>query len=72
MPAFPKLILRQEWAGIGLAMIAAYVDGFGLLTFRTYLSFMSGNTTQTGCGIGQWEIALIVPSSPAILRLDGS
>lgn len=67
MPTFPKLILRQEWLGIGLAMIAAYVDGFGLLTFRTYLSFMSGNTTQTGSGFGRGEFALVVPSAVAIL-----
>ncbi|HEY0551302.1 MAG TPA: DUF1275 family protein, partial [Verrucomicrobiae bacterium] len=33
---------------IQLALIAGYVDAYGFLAYGTYVSFMSGNTTQTG------------------------
>jgi hypothetical protein len=39
---------RQEWLAAGLAMIAGFLDAYGMITYNTYLSFMSGNTTQTG------------------------
>ncbi len=29
-------------------MIAGFVDAYGMITYGVYLSFMSGNTTQTG------------------------
>jgi Protein of unknown function (DUF1275) len=38
----------KEWLAVGLAMIAGFVDAYGIITYNTYLSFMSGNTTQTG------------------------
>lgn len=50
-----------------LAMVAGYVDAYGLLNFQTYLSFMSGNTTQTGSQLGQVHLALALPSAIAIL-----
>ena len=31
-----------------LAMIAGFVDAYGMITYGVYVSFMSGNTTQTG------------------------
>lgn len=37
---------KQEFLQLCLAAIAGYVDAFGLMQFKTYLSFMSGNTTQ--------------------------
>ena len=43
----------QERLMICLAMIAGYSDSYGLLHFKTYVSFMSGNTTQTGFALGQ-------------------
>ena len=48
-------------AGV-LALIAGYVDAYGLIRYQTYLSFMSGNTTQTGSQIGQGHLAAAVPS----------
>src|SRR5215217_4715686 len=48
-------------------MTAGYVDAFGLLSYQTYLSFMSGNTTQTGSQIGQNHLALAGPSLVAIV-----
>jgi uncharacterized membrane protein YoaK (UPF0700 family) len=41
------------WAGaIFLALVAGYVDGYGLLFLKTFVSFMSGNTTTAGVMIG--------------------
>jgi len=34
-------------------MIAGFLDAYGMITYHTYLSFMSGNTTQAGYEIGQ-------------------
>lgn len=47
-------------------MVAGYVDGYGLLAFSTYLSFMSGNTTQTGANLGRADLPLALPSAVAI------
>jgi uncharacterized membrane protein YoaK (UPF0700 family) len=62
---------RNEWLAAGLAMIAGFVDAYGKITYRTYLSFMSGNTTQTGYRTGQGNFALAVPSVLAIVFLVG-
>jgi uncharacterized membrane protein YoaK (UPF0700 family) len=43
-------------------MIAGYIDAYGFLTFRMYLSFMSGNITQTGLVTGQGNVAGAVPA----------
>jgi hypothetical protein len=43
---------RVQWAvAIFLALIAGYLDGYGLLVLGTSVSFMSGNTTTTGLKI---------------------
>jgi len=57
----------QQRLAVVLALTAGYVDAFGLLTYQTYLSFMSGNTTQTGSQMGQGHFALAVPSLVAIV-----
>jgi uncharacterized membrane protein YoaK (UPF0700 family) len=58
----------REWRRAApLALIAGFVDAYGLLTYATYLSFMSGNTTQTGSQIGQWHVSLALPSLTAIV-----
>jgi hypothetical protein len=44
-----------------LAMVAGYVDAYGFISYRTYLSFMSGNTTQTGFLTGQGHVAAAMP-----------
>jgi uncharacterized membrane protein YoaK (UPF0700 family) len=50
-----------------LAAIAGYVDAYGFLTFSTFVSFMSGNTTRAGIklGLGTYDAAL--PAAAAIL-----
>jgi hypothetical protein len=55
---------RNEWLAAGLAMIAGFMDAYGI---RTYLSFMSGNTTQTGYQTGQGNFGAAVPSALAIV-----
>jgi uncharacterized membrane protein YoaK (UPF0700 family) len=39
---------NEEWLAAHLAMVAGFVDAYGIITYGVYLSFMSGNTTQTG------------------------
>jgi len=49
-----------------VAMVAGYVDAFGYLSYQTYVSFMSGNTTQGGYGLGQGAAAVALPALLAI------
>ena len=52
MTAYPYKT-RLQWAGaVFCALVAGYLDGYGLLFLKTYVSFMSGNTTSTGVNIG--------------------
>ncbi len=48
-------------------MIAGFLDAYGIITYNTYVSFMSGNTTQTGYNAGQGNFAAALPSALAIL-----
>src|SRR3989442_7195876 len=57
----------DETLAAALAMIAGYVDAYGYLSFKTYLSFMSGNTTQTGFLTGQGDFSAAMPSLLAIV-----
>ena len=41
-------VRRAERLAAALAMIAGFVDAYGMITYGVYVSFMSGNTTQTG------------------------
>jgi uncharacterized membrane protein YoaK (UPF0700 family) len=61
----------QEWLAVGLAIIAGFVDAYGIITYHTYLSFMSGNTTRTGYGTGQGEYWAAVPAALAIVFFVG-
>lgn len=36
-----------------LAAVAGYVDAYAVLNYKVFVSFISGNTTHTGLGIGQ-------------------
>jgi len=59
---------RLVWtAAILLAMMAGYLDGYGLLFLKTYVSFMSGNTTSTGVRSGQGDFHAAIPSAIAIV-----
>ena len=52
---------------VSLALIAGYVDGYGIVALGVYVSFMSGNTTQTGAQTGQGHFAAALPSAQAIV-----
>ncbi|MCP9749743.1 YoaK family protein [Ferruginibacter sp. HRS2-29] len=56
----------QERMAIFLALIAGYIDAIGFIKWRTYVSFMSGNTTQLGFNLSQKNIDLALPAATAI------
>src|SRR6476659_9514629 len=59
---------RAQWAvAILIAIMAGYLDGYGFFFLKTYVSFMSGNTTSTGLKIGQGAFFAAIPSAIAIL-----
>jgi uncharacterized membrane protein YoaK (UPF0700 family) len=59
---------RLEWMmAVLIATTAGYLDGYGLLFLKTYVSFMSGNTTSTGLKFGQLDFLAALPSAVAIL-----
>jgi uncharacterized membrane protein YoaK (UPF0700 family) len=47
--------------------VAGYVDAYGLLAYGTYVSFMSGNTTQAGSTIAHGKLFATLPCVIAIL-----
>lgn len=49
--ASPEQITTQERLAILLAFVAGFVDATGIIKWKTYVSFMSGNTTQLGTAI---------------------
>jgi uncharacterized membrane protein YoaK (UPF0700 family) len=57
----------QLASAIFLALIAGYLDGYGLLFLGTYVSFMSGNTTITGLKSAQGNFQAALPSAVAVL-----
>jgi uncharacterized membrane protein YoaK (UPF0700 family) len=64
----PLYETRAEWAlAVFLALIAGYLDGYGLLVLGTYVSFMSGNTTFTGLKSGQHNFQAALPSAVAVV-----
>jgi uncharacterized membrane protein YoaK (UPF0700 family) len=54
-----------------LALIAGYVDAYGLSALGTYVSFMSGNTTQVGSMTGQGRLVQAMAPALAILFFVG-
>jgi uncharacterized membrane protein YoaK (UPF0700 family) len=62
---------EQQRKAVALALVAGVVDAYGVITYHTYLSFMSGNTTQTGYRIGQGDFGAALPSAIAIVFFVG-
>lgn len=56
----------QEKLAILLTFIAGYIDAVGLIKWRTYVSFMSGNTTQLGTAIATRTVEVISSSGCVI------
>jgi uncharacterized membrane protein YoaK (UPF0700 family) len=57
----------QRRLAMCLALIAGYVDAYGIRALGVYVSFMSGNTTQAGSFIGQAQLAKALASALAIV-----
>ena len=57
----------RELLAVCLAAIAGYVDAYGFLTFSTFVSFMSGNTTHAGIKLGLETYDAALPAATAIL-----
>jgi uncharacterized membrane protein YoaK (UPF0700 family) len=56
-----------QWAAaVVLALIAGYLDGYGLLRLGVFASFMSGNTTTAGVRTGAGNFHAVLPSAVAI------
>ena len=57
-----------KWAlAVFLALVAGYLEGYGLLVLGTYVSFMSGNTTFAGLKSGQGNLQAALPAAIAVL-----
>lgn len=56
----------QEKLAIFLAFIAGYIDATGLIKWKTYVSFMSGNTTQLGAAFSSGKYGVIITSVTVI------
>ncbi|KOS04761.1 hypothetical protein AM493_00895 [Flavobacterium akiainvivens] len=62
----PQQIRAQEKLAILLAFIAGYTDATGLIQWKTYVSFMSGNTTQLGAGFFSGKSEIVITSITVI------
>lgn len=62
----PDSIKMQERLAIFLALIAGYIDATGLIQWKTYVSFMSGNTTSLGVAISTGKSGIIITSVTVI------
>ena len=61
----------EGWLAVAIAMIASFLDAYGIITYHTYVSFMSGNTTRTGWEIGQGNFGPATRSAVAIASFAG-
>ncbi len=51
---------------VSLAAVAGFLDGYAYLAYKTYVSFMSGNTTLAGLKSGQALFPAVLPAGTAI------
>ena len=64
----PSNQTRVQWvSAIVLALVAGYLDGYGLLFLGVYVSFMSGNMTMAGLKSGQGVFNASLPPALAVL-----
>ena len=67
MTALSGSVKMQERLAIFLALIAGYVDATGLIQWKTYVSFMSGNTTSLGAAVSTGKLGIIITSFTVII-----
>jgi uncharacterized membrane protein YoaK (UPF0700 family) len=60
-------IRTQEKIAVFLALVAGYTDSTGLIRWKTYVSFMSGNTTQLGTALSNHTSGIIITSGTVII-----
>src|SRR5580693_9285617 len=60
-------VRNAELLAAALALIAGFIDAYGMITFGVYVSFMSGNTTQTGYQTAEGAFGSASLSALAIL-----
>ena len=65
-PSTSASVRMQERLAIFLALIAGYIDATGLIKWKTYVSFMSGNTTQLGAAFSTENPGIIITSVTVI------
>jgi uncharacterized membrane protein YoaK (UPF0700 family) len=58
---------NAELLAAALAMIAGFIDAYGIITYGVFVSFMSGNTTQTGYQAAEGVFGPAALSALAIL-----
>lgn len=61
-----RTVRIQEILAVFLAFIAGYTDATGLIQWKTYVSFMSGNTTQLGAAVFSEKYGVIISSAIVI------
>jgi uncharacterized membrane protein YoaK (UPF0700 family) len=66
VPMSLRVVRGQEWRACTLAVVAGYADAYGFYHYQAYVSFMSGNTTQTGISLGQAAWVAAIPTAIAI------
>lgn len=71
MQTSPRVVRGQAWRACTLALIAGYADAYGFIHYQAYVSFMSGNTTQSGLSLGRAAWMLAVPTMVAIAAFVG-
>lgn len=53
----PKTLWEQGRLAATLALVSGFADAYATLNYKIFVSFMSGNTTQTGAKLGEWNLA---------------
>jgi uncharacterized membrane protein YoaK (UPF0700 family) len=57
----------QQSLATVLSMVAGFIDAYGFINYKTYVSFMSGNITQMGSAVGEGNILVAIPYLVAII-----
>jgi uncharacterized membrane protein YoaK (UPF0700 family) len=65
--SLPAAVRSEARLAALLATIAGFVDAYGIIAYGVFVSFMSGNTTQTGYQTAEGEFGPASASALAIL-----
>lgn len=60
-------LAAQQGLAVMLALLAGFIDAVAFLQWKTYVSFMSGNTTQAGFSITQEKYGIVLTCLTAIV-----